>query len=404
MSDRPALLFLCHRIPFPPDKGDKIRSWHLLRHLAGRFRVHLGTFVDDPQDWQYLPRLEDLCEQVHAEPLSPARATLRSLRGLLTGEPLTLPYYASRRLQRWVRCQVADHGVDRVMVYSSAMARFVPGDLPWRRRVIDFVDVDSDKWRQYAQRHAWPRSWIYRREGERLLAWDRRVAQAFDASLFVSAAEAALFRRLAPEVAERVGFYNNGVDSDYFSPAHDFDDPYPPGSRALVFTGAMDYWPNVDAVCWFVEEVMPRLRERVEGLRFCIVGARPDERVRRLERHPDVLVTGRVPDVRPYLAHALAAVAPMRVARGVQNKVLEAMAMARPVLVSPQGLDGIEAAVGEEVLLGETPDAFAGHVLALLAGEHAGMGAAARQRVLQDFNWDRSLPSVTALLDAEEAA
>ncbi|HHI75824.1 MAG TPA: glycosyltransferase, partial [Gammaproteobacteria bacterium] len=175
-------------------------------------------------------------------------------------------------------------------------------------------------------------------------------------------------------------------------------------SRALVFTGAMDYWPNVDAVCWFVEEVMPRLRVRVEGLRFCIVGARPDERVRRLERHPDVLVTGRVPDVRPYLAHALAAVAPMRVARGVQNKVLEAMAMARPVLVSPQGLDGIEAAVGEEVLLGETPDAFAGHVLALLAGEHARMGAAARRRVLQDFNWDRSLPSVTALLDAEEAA
>src|SRR5450830_1901821 len=185
-------------------------------------------------------------------------------------------------------------------------------------------------------------SWLYRREGRRLLQYEQQVAAAADVSLFVSRAEAELFRQLAPAAAHKTGFLNNGVDIDYFSPAHRFDNPYPADSQIMVFTGAMDYWPNIDAVQWFAHEVLPAVRQRHPQALFYIVGSRPSAQVLALAALPGVQVTGTVPDIRPYLAHASFAVAPLRIARGIQNKVLEAMAMRMPVLVSAQALEGID--------------------------------------------------------------
>jgi sugar transferase (PEP-CTERM/EpsH1 system associated) len=179
------------------------------------------------------------------------------------------------------------------------------------------------------------------------------VARDYDASLFVSAPEAELFRTLAPESSAKIGHFSNGVDTDYFSPDTGHANPYAAGERALVFTGAMDYWPNVDAVQWFCDEVFPVLRQRVPDLRFYIVGSRPAPAVQALGQREGVTVTGTVPDVRPYIAHAAVAVAPLRIARGIQNKVLEAMAMATAVVVSPQALEGIDAEPGSELLLAE---------------------------------------------------
>jgi sugar transferase (PEP-CTERM/EpsH1 system associated) len=390
------LLFLAHRIPYPPNKGDKIRSFHLLRHLATRYRVHLGAFVDDPDDWRHARTLETWCAEVKLLPLAPRRAKLASLTGLLTGEALTLPYYRNRELARWAAARAADGTVTRGVAYSSAMAQFMPRTLA--RRVVDMVDVDSDKWTQYAPTQRWPLSWIYAREGRRLAAWEARVAADFDATLLVSHDEAELLRQRAPAARARIGAYENGVDAEYFSPARDYPNPYATDTRNVVFTGAMDYWPNVDAVTWFAERVFPAVRAAVPAAQFVIVGSRPPEAVRGLARQPGVIVTGGVPDVRPFLAHAACVVAPLRIARGVQNKVLEAMAMARPVVVTPQAAEGIRAVDGCDFQRAGDAPAFADAVLTALRS--ATSNPAARACVLARYDWERNVAAIDPLLDA----
>jgi len=395
------LLLLIHRIPYPPNKGDKIRSYHLLRHLTRHYRVHLATFVDDPDDWQYVPHVETMCASSHFARMNPVLARVKSLAALLKNRSLSLEYYRDAGLERWVRDTVAAHGIERVLVFSSAMAQYAD---PYRqaRRVVDFVDVDSDKWRQYAAKKSWPMSWLYAYEAARLLDYERQVARDYDASLFVSAPEAALFRQLAPESGTKIGHFSNGVDTDYFTPEAGHANPYRPGERALVFTGAMDYWPNVDAVQWFCDNVFPALRERFPELSFYIVGSRPNAAVQALGQRAGVTVTGTVPDVRPYIAHAAVAVAPLRIARGIQNKVLEAMAMARAVVVSPQALEGIDAEPGSELVLAEDAPAFIDAVKALLDGQDSAanaIGQAARAKVQRRYSWSSNLACIGESLE-----
>ena len=392
------LLLLIHRIPYPPNKGDKIRSYHLLKHLARDYKVHLATFVDDADDWQHVPTVEKMCASSHFASLNPTLARVRSLSALVKNRSLSLDYYRDATLERWVDQTVAAHKIERVLVFSSAMAQYAD-KYPNARRVVDFCDVDSDKWRQYADKKSWPMSWLYRHEARQLLSYERQVAREYDASLFVSAPEADLFRQLAPESDARIGFFSNGVDTDYFSPAAAGASPFKDGERALVFTGAMDYWPNVDAVQWFAAEAMPLLRARFPDLTFYIVGARPTPAVLELARQPNIVVTGTVPDVRPYIVHARAAVAPLRIARGIQNKVLEAMAMATPVVVSPQALEGIEAEPGKELLLAQDAAGFADAVAVLLARSGNDMGLAARARVERKYSWPSNLACIGERLE-----
>lgn len=392
------LLLLIHRIPYPPNKGDKIRSWHLLKHLAGQYRVHLATFVDDADDWQHVPHVEAQCASSHFAALHPLRARVRSLGALAANRSLSLDYYRNAGLQRWVDDTVAAHKIERVLVFSSAMAQYAE-KFPQARRVVDFCDVDSDKWRQYADQKSWPMSWLYRHEARQLLAYERQVARDYDASLFVSQPEADLFRKLAPESDAKIGFFNNGVDTDYFSPEPAHANPYQAGERVLVFTGAMDYWPNVDAVQWFASDVFPQLRAAFPGLRFYIVGARPSPAVEALGKLDGVTVTGTVPDVRPYIAHAKVAVAPLRIARGIQNKVLEAMAMATPVVVSPQALEGIDAEPGTELVLADGAAAFVEAVSNLLSRQADAMGRAARAKVERQYSWPSNLACIGERLE-----
>ena len=392
------LLLLIHRIPYPPNKGDKIRSYNLLKHLAKHYKVHLATFVDDPDDWQHVPHVKALCASSHFAGLNPLLGRVRSLGALVAGRSLSLDYYRDAGLQRWVDQTVAAHKIERVLTFSSAMAQYA-AKFPQARHVVDFCDVDSDKWRQYAEKKSWPMSWLYRHEARQLLAYERRVARESDASLFVSSPEAALFRQLAPESDAKIGFFNNGVDTDYFSPDLAHVSPYADGERALVFTGAMDYWPNIDAVQWFADEVFPLLQAPHPDLRFYIVGSRPAPAVLALAQKPGVVVTGTVPDVRPYIAHAQVAVAPLRIARGIQNKVLEAMAMATPVVVSPQALEGIDAVPGLELVLADGAPAFVDAVSSVLAREHAAMGRAARAKVERQYSWPSNLACIGERLE-----
>jgi sugar transferase (PEP-CTERM/EpsH1 system associated) len=394
------ILFLVHRIPFPPNKGDKIRSFHLLRHLADRYRVHLGTFVDMPEDMAHVPELERLCASHRVEMLDPRTARLRSVSGFITGEALTLPYYRNASLQAWVRETVARHGIRKAIVFSGAMAQYVRG--LGLHVVVDFVDVDSAKWSQYAERHAWPSSFVYRREGERLLSFERAAAASSAASVFVTRAEVDLFNRLAPECIGRVHVIEMGVDTDYFSPSAERPSPFAAGEVPLVFTGAMDYWPNIDAAVWFTREVLPLVKSQCPAARFHAVGMRPAPAVSELASEANVGVTGRVDDVRPYLQHAAVVVAPLRVARGIQSKILEAMAMAKPVVTTPAAARSIRGTVGADLEAALEPAEFAAKVLAL-AGTQAGqsLGRAARQRVVAEYNWDRNLSAYDILLNGE---
>src|SRR3569623_1143161 len=335
------LLFLAHRIPYPPNKGDKLRSYNLLKQLGRDYRVHLGAFIDDPDDWRHIDALRALCGECHFAPLTPRTAKLRSLTALVGGSALSVPYYRDRGMAHWVRT---------------------------------------------------------------LLQYERAVAAAFDASVFVSDSEADLFKRLAPECAARVRAIHNGVDTAYFDPVQSFTPPYPLYEKPIVFTGAMDYWANVEAVNWFAREVFPVVRAADNEARFYIVGARPAAEVQALRRLPGVIVVGAVDDIRPYLAHAALAVAPLRIARGVQNKVLEAMAMAKTAVVTPQALDGIVCIPGRELVLAADAPAFAAAVVQVLTqGGDAVLERAARARVLADYSWETNLEKFSALLEDEAA-
>ena len=408
------LLFLAHRLPYPPNKGDKVRSYHLLKHLAANHSVFLGTFVDDPADDVHLPTVRALCADMYAAKLSPVPARIGSLVGLLTGEALTMRYYQNAALTQWVRQVVEKNEIDAVVVFSSAMGQYAD-DVGLQPLLVDFVDVDSAKWTQYGANHRWPMSWLYQREGQQLLAYERALAMRSQRSFFVTENETALFRQLAPECAEVVASMSNGVDADYFSPEPNRISPFlflsaehlleQPASPMIVFTGAMDYWPNVDAVTWFAADILPRLKQLWPALRFYIVGRSPSPAVLALES-AEVIVTGTVDDVRPYLQYATVVVAPLRVARGIQNKILEAMAMGRPVVASQSCVDAIDDLAGGELVSANSAEDFVREVHALLGSAErcSAMGLAGRNRVLQSYSWLAHLSKIDRYIEARSPA
>jgi sugar transferase (PEP-CTERM/EpsH1 system associated) len=385
------LLYLVHRLPFPPNKGDKISSNNMLNYFSGRWRVHLGTFVDDPEDWQYVNLVREKCEDSCIVNLPRLKRVTGSLAGLMGGQALSLSYYDNAELQAWVRRSIARECPDAVLVFSGVMGRFVKGLLPEHVPVVfDAEDVDSEKWRSYAQAKRWPISWLYRREAKKLLAYERAMAAATHVSIFVSQEEASLFKQLAPESAHKVHYRTQGVDSAYFDPALSYDNPYQPGQKVLVFTGAMDYWPNVEAVKWFCQHVLQAVLAREPDFLFCIVGMKPAEDVRQLGKLPGVRVTGGVPDVRPYLQYALAACLPLQLARGIQNKALEAMSMTLPVLATQDALVGIVEYPGVLATVANDADAMIAAAVALMAQPRQ-VNTAGRACVLEHYNWDTNL-------------
>jgi sugar transferase (PEP-CTERM/EpsH1 system associated) len=392
------LLFLAHRVPYPPDKGDKIRAYHVLRHLAQTFRIHLGCFADDPKDEQYRAQLADLCATVFVAPLSRKTALARGLGALALGGSLSEFYFHDARMTRFVADTMARVRPENIFLFCSAMAPYAMPYARTHRVHLDLVDVDSEKWRAYSEKAAWPLNRLYGRESRALLRLERRSALAFDRSFFVSKAEADTFLEQAPEASGRVGHFQNGVDLEYFNPARDFANPFDSQTLPIVFTGTMDYRPNIEAVEWFAEKVFPGIRRSNCKAAFWIVGANPAPRVAKLAHKPAIRVTGRVPDVRPYLSHAACVVAPLHIARGVQNKMLEAMAMARPVVATPAACEGLSAIAGKDVLLAETPSQFADAVCSVIVGGSRGLGNAARLRVETDYDWYRNLQVLDRVL------
>jgi polysaccharide biosynthesis protein PslH len=376
------VLFLAHRVPYPPDRGDKIRSFHVLRHLARRARVHLVAFADDPRDEAAAPALAALCASMTIVPrrVGRVRATLRALA---SGRPASLTAFDHPALRAAAARVLAAHPDAATYVFSGQMAQYLPDAGP---RVVDLVDRDSAKFAAYARG---PLAWLYAREARLLGAFEAAVADRADATLFVSAAEAALLAH------PRVRVVENGIDAVHFDPGATL--PVARDGSLIVFTGQMDYPPNVDAARWLVMEAWPHVLAAVPDARLAIVGRAPTAAVRALAS-ATVEVTGEVADVRPWLAAARVAVAPLRLARGVQNKVLEAMAMALPVVATPAAAEGIDHA--GTIRVADDAATFAATVAALVGDPvaAAALGRAARARVLARYDWLARLAPLDALL------
>ena len=401
------MLLLCHRIPYPPDKGDKIRAYHLLQYLCEHYSVHLGTFIDDENDLQYRSHVEAMCDSCKFIEINPLLRRLFSVTALIGKQPLSNRFYFSYALQRWVNAVLGRSDAIPIVLYSSTVAQFVmkSSQNSEGSKIIDFVDIDSDKWRQFAQRKRWPMSWIYNREYKSLQAFEFKACEWADTSYFVSQREAEDFSSLVPDAnVHRVDYYSNGVDRKYFQQSEQHANPFEleEECKPIVFTGAMDYWPNADAVDWFVKNVMRKLREIDPAYSFYIVGSKPGKAVLKLQAQPGVVVTGRVPDVRPYLQYAHAVVAPMRIARGVQNKVLEAMSMQKPVVLTEMALEGINASDKEQVLIANEVEQYIECIVGLDAERSEQLGRQARMVIERDFDWNSNLSKLHKKLLVEQ--
>ncbi|RIZ53018.1 TIGR03087 family PEP-CTERM/XrtA system glycosyltransferase [Vibrio sp. PID23_8] len=398
------LLYLCHRIPYPPNKGDKITTFNVLKFLNKHYDVYVGCFIDDPNDKQYTDNVAKLCKECFFVDLNPTLAKIKGLTAFGRGEPITLPYYRSSKMQSWVNRTIAEHSITKAFIYSGCMAQYVlRPESPTLYKVMQFADIDSDKWRQYACSSNGVMSKIYMREYQALEGYEKYVADKFEVSCFISDAEASLFKEMVDDhIQPKIKTLSNGIDSEYFSPSaianlnEGFsvqDDNY------IVFTGAMDYRPNIETVTWFTHHVWSEVIKQCPDSKFYIVGSSPPKQVLELSSFSGVIVTGRVDDVRPYLAHAKAAVAPMQMARGIQNKILEAMAMERPVLTSNRGIEGLEGCPNENLYVTDSEQNMRAWVINKL--ESPPLNATdSRVWLEQNYSWEAKLTPLLHYLGA----
>jgi len=385
------ILFLSQRVPFPPDRGDKITTFRLVERLARRHEVRVLGFAQDAADVEAAAELTRRGIDTQAVPLRHklVRHGL-SVLALFDDRPLTLVHYGSTAMQRavdevatWAECAYA---------YSSSMGAFLePHALP---RVMHMAELDSDKWLQYSRRAKGPMAWIYRREARTLLEYEIQLARGSEQNVFCTPLEERLFKDRIPGAHSAV--LRNGVDLKQFQPKPGSSEP-----GHLVFTGVMDYLPNVDGCLWFADEVFPRVRERHPVARFSIVGSNPTPAIQKLAERPGIAVTGRVPDTADWLARGAVSVAPLRIARGIQNKVLEAMAMGLPVVGTTSATQGVEGTPGEHYLVADDSEAQFRAIDSLLVNRAraAELGRAGRAFVEAHYDWERVLESLDVIVD-----
>jgi polysaccharide biosynthesis protein PslH len=396
------ILFLAHRVPFPPDRGDRIRSHHLLKALTRLAPVHVGCFAEG--DCAGVAELAAVsashCIAERGKPLA-----LAGIEAVLARKPVSLTAFHSRKLEAWVRHTITSRPISAIAVFSGQMGQYVPAEFTGRV-VIDLCDVDSAKFASYA--HGGERVWLNAREARLLAAEEERLGQRADATLLISAAEAALYRSALNRPDEvNVEVIGNGIDAAFFDPACATSHPQianRPGPH-FVFTGQMDYRPNEQAALWVIEALMPKLLARFPEATFHVVGRNPTRALREHHGTRGVHVWGAVPDVRPFIVAADLVLAPLLIARGVQNKVLEAMAMGKAVLVTPEAATGIVAQDGVHWRVSPPdPDAMCEAMVQLLGEPDAlaEMGAAARQFVLDHHGWDAMLAPLAALIGLGE--
>ncbi len=425
------ILYIAHRIPYPPNKGDKIRSFNEIKHLSSSHNVDLVCLADNIDDLKFKSDLEKYCRRVFVQHFKISQAKLRGSINLIRGKAISVGYFYMKKIQRVIDQWLSDTVYDAIICFSSPMAEYLFRSLflshcfskfaqpatrnsqPETRNpklatrtpqlIMDFCDVDSEKWLQYSQRSKFPLNLIYRIENKRLLEYEKKINKSFDNSVFVSQQEADLFYRLFPE-AENVSVIENGVDHEYFSQPETRNPKLATRNsqpETLMFTGAMDYWANVDGVLWFCEKIFPIVKDRYPKVQFYIVGSNPNTEIQKLgHNNKSINITGFVEDIRPYYNNADICVIPLRIARGIQNKVLEAMSMGKAVVTTSTAVQSIKATSGVHLLVEDNSDKFAQAVLMLLENHtlRINLGTNARQFVKSNYNWQTNMKKLENFL------
>ncbi|MEP0190884.1 MAG: TIGR03087 family PEP-CTERM/XrtA system glycosyltransferase [Erythrobacter sp.] len=397
------ILFLAHRVPFPPNRGDKIRSHHLLKKLATMGRVHVGSLAESDEDRAGKRDLEKVaashCIVNRGKPLA-----IAGVEAVLSGKPVSLTAFRSAQLEKWVIETLATQPIDTIVIFSGQMGQYVPDSFAGRV-IIDLCDVDSAKFENYAA--AGERVWLNSREGRLLAREEERLGSRADATILISEAEAALYRERLSDLSQAsVHAIGNGIDSSLFDPTKVQPHPELLGTKGphFVFTGQMDYRPNEQAALWAIREFMPALRKAHPEAMFHVVGRSPTDALNAHDGAPGIRIWGEVSDVRPFIAGATCVLAPLLIARGVQNKVLEAMAMARPVLLTPHAATGIAAIDAEHWLVAEAnAQQMVERFEVLTQADNAErIAKAARQFVLSHHAWDAMLSPLESLIGQSE--
>lgn len=385
------VLFLTHRLPYAPNRGDRIRSYHLLRSLRGKAELHLFSLVESGDSEHFPGMRRDVASLTVARP----PMALNKVRGLLAlpgCRPLTHVLLDAPGIHQQLKRLVSEVRPDVVFAYCSGMARFAL-DAPLRSLpcVLDMVDVDSEKWRALALTSTLPWRWIYAREARVLREFEAEAAARAAVTVVVNAREKHALDATVPSAS--VVVVENGVDVEFFRPR-----AAPAPARNIVFCGVMDYTPNVDGVLWFVRHVWPAVRSSYAEARFVVVGARPVEAIRRLARSPGIVVSGSVPDVRPYLWDGAVSIAPLAVSRGLQNKVLEALAAGLPVLATGVVRDGLPDVVRPGCRFADTPPEWIDALLLLLREAPEERRRMSERANLLELSWDARLAAIPRLL------
>jgi len=388
------ILFVCHRLPFPPNRGGKIRPFHMIQHLGRKHSVVVASLAHTEQELREGQPLSDYCEEVIAEVLPNRIRWMQALRALFSATPSSVAYFWSAKLAVRIREAFQQKQFDAIFVHCAFVAPYVR-NLPCLFRVLDYGDVDSEKWFDYARSKAFPLSFGYLIEAKKLRRFEEKLAGEFDLCTATTQGELEEVQKLNSDVPSAV--IPNGVDLSYFYPR-----PEDAGkSVALVFLGRMDYFPNIDGTLYFARSIFPLIRQSVPHAEFRIVGSNPSRAIRNLAKIPGISVTGHVSDVRPYLMDAAVAVAPLRIARGTQNKILQFLAMGVPVVATPEAAKGVGAQPGQHFLVAEGPEAFARQVVRLLQDTRlrATLASASRQPLETAHSWPISMQILDRLLE-----
>ncbi|MER2512764.1 MAG: TIGR03087 family PEP-CTERM/XrtA system glycosyltransferase [Nitrosomonas ureae] len=387
------VLLVCHRLPFPPTDGARIRSFNILKHLSKRHSVTVAAPVRSAAEFEAAKELGQHCQEVLVAPILQLAAISRMVFRLFTSIPSSMGYFYSPQLYRLVRSAINGEQFDLVIAFCSAIAPYV-ADIRGPAKLLDFVDMDSQKWLHIARVKPFPIAFGYWLEGSKLQRAETLLADKFDACTCITPAEMETLRNFGVNVL--TDWFPNGVDLDYFAP--DGNDYRP---ESIVFTGRMDYFPNQQGVTWFCQEVLPLIRASRPQVTMTIVGAEPPYSIRALAEIPGVVVTGTVPDVRPYVQAATLAVVPLKIARGTQNKILESFALGVPVVCTSIAAVGIEAEPGEHFLVADSTDHFARVVSQLLVDpiERSRLAAAARSLVESRYSWQAAMAKLDTIIE-----
>jgi len=387
------ILFVCHRLPYPPNRGGKIRPFNMIRHLGQKHSVTVASLAFTEDELKESSELKNYCADVITEVVPNSVRWRRACRALLTATPSSVAYFWSPHLRRRVEEAARHKDFDAVLVHCAFAAQYAVG-IPTKFGMLDFGDLDSAKWFDYEKERAFPLSRVFGIEARKLRKYEKKVAQKFQHCTLTTYGELEEFKKLKLGLPSSV--IPNGVDSSYFQHSQQRGGDAP----IIVFLGRMDYFPNIDGVLYFAKEIFPLIRRKIPRAEFHIVGSKPSRAIKKLQAMTGISVTGHVPDVRPYLHDAAVSIAPLRMARGTQNKILESMAMGVPVVATPQAAKGIQAIPQKHLLVGDDAESFADQVVRVLENPTLQklLSEAGRKRVEETHAWSVSMQILDGIL------